>query len=167
MTVTPDGIETALLRLSRVQLVQYVPGAADEWLKALESLPWLGDDGLAWCVDHFIREGVPAGRLWLRPSDIRDLAKTKRQRVPAHLQCEKHPDEYEWNCSQCPRQIGAADPAVRENVRQLAARLRLEARARDEERAAALQAQADAAARHRAEQLEKKRQIQALKEKTP
>lgn len=167
MTVTPDGVDTALLRLSRVQLVQYVPGAADEWHKALASLPWLNDDGLAWCVDHFIREGVPAGRFWLRPSDIRDLAKTKRQRVPAHLQCEHHHDEYEWNCTQCPKRIESADPAVREGVRQLAARLRLEARAREDERATALQAQADAAARRRAEQLEKKRQIQALKEKTP
>lgn len=164
MTVTSDGVDTALLRLSRVQLVQYVEGASAEWLKALERLSWLNDDGLEWCVDHFIREGIPSGRFWLRPSDVRELAITKRQRVPYHLECRDHPGQYAYECRDCKRLLEAAPPstAVIEQAKALAQKAKLESRARDRERANALQQRADEAARRAAEKLEKKRQIEAL-----
>lgn len=165
MTVTQDGVDTALLRLSRVQMVQLVDGASDEWFKALERLSWLNDDGLEWCVDHFIAEGIPTGRFWLRPSDIRDLAVSKRRRIPYHLECRTHPGQYAYECRDCKRLLEAAPPssAVIEKARELAKRAKFEARARDRERVEALQQRADEAARRAAEKLEKKRQIEALK----
>ncbi len=165
MTVTQDGVDTALLRLSRVQMVQLVDGASDEWFKALERLSWLNDDGLEWCVDHFIAEGIPTGRFWLRPSDIRDLAVSKRRRIPYHLECRTHPGQYAYECRDCKRLLEAAPPssAVIEQARELAKRAKFEARARDRERVEALQQRADEAARRAAEKLEKKRQIEALK----
>lgn len=165
MTVTQDGVDTALLRLSRVQMVQLVDGASDEWFKALERLPWLNDDGLEWCIDHFISEGVPSDRFWLRPSDVRDLAVSKRKRIPYHLECRNHPGHYAYECRDCKRVLEAARPSPRviEEVRALARKAKLETRARDRERAATLQRRADESARRAAEKLEKKRQIEALK----
>lgn len=164
MTVTQDGVDTALLRLSRVQMVQLVDGASDEWFKALERLSWLNDDGLEWCVDYFIREGIPGTRFWLRPSDVRELAVTKRQRVPYHLECRDHPGQYAYECRDCKRLLEAAPPstAVIEQAKALAQKAKLESRARDRERADALQQRADDAARRAVEKLEKKRQIEAL-----
>ncbi|MGP5376352.1 hypothetical protein ACTXMZ_15580 [Brachybacterium alimentarium] len=163
MTITANGIDTALLRLSRVQLVQYVEGASAEWLKALGALPWLNDDGLEWCVDYFIREGIPGGRYWLRPSDVRDLALSKRRSIPYHLECRDHPGQYAYECRDCKLQIEACPPSpkVIEEAKALARKAQIDARSRDRERAEALQARADAAARRAAEKLEKKRQIAA------
>ncbi|MGP5050183.1 hypothetical protein ACTXI9_01615 [Brachybacterium alimentarium] len=162
MTVTQDGVDTALLRLSRVQMVQLVDGASDEWFKALERLSWLNDDGLEWCVDYFIREGVPGTRFWLRPSDVRDLAVTKRQRIPYHLECRDHPGQYAYECRDCKLQIAPPRTEVVEQVKALARQAKLDTRARDRERADALKRRADEAARRAAEKLEKKRQIEAL-----
>lgn len=163
MTVTSSAVEAALLRLSRVQMVQYVEGAAGEWSKALVSLPWLNDDGLEWCVDHFIREGIPSSRFWLRPSDVRELAIKKRQRIPYHLECRDHPGQYAYECRDCKRQIEPPRTEVIEEVKALARKAQLDARSRDRELADALQQRADDAARRAAEKLEKKRQIEALK----
>lgn len=165
MTVTQDGVDTALLRLSRVQMVQLVDGASDEWFKALTRLPWLHDDGLAWCVDHFISEGIPGNRFWLRPSDVRDLAVSKRRRIPYHLECRDHSGQYAYECRDCKRLLEARPPTpeVIEEAKALARKAKLETRARDRERAAALQERADESARRAAEKLEKKRQIEALK----
>lgn len=167
MTVTQDGVDKALLRLSRVQMVQLVDGASDEWFRALARLSWLGDDGLDWCVDHFISEGIPGGRFWLRPSDVRDLAVSKRRRIPYHLECRDHPGQYAYECRDCKRLLEASPPSnsVIEEAKALAQKAKFASRARERERVEELQRRADESARRAAEKLEKKRQIEALKER--
>ena len=164
MTITPDGTDHALLRLSRVGLAQIVTGTTDEWWTALSDLPWLTDAGLDWCITQIIRTGPPAGRFHVRPSDIRDLATSRRRTIPHHLQCPDHPDQYAYECSRCPKRITDSTQAIRARdlARQLARQARIDSRTRDRERADALQARADDAARRAAEKLEKKRQLDAL-----
>lgn len=165
MTVTQDGVDTALLRLSRVQMVQLVDGASDEWFKALVKLSWLNDRGLEWCVDYLIREGLDSDRFWVRPSDIRDLAQAKSKRIPRHLECRTHPGQYAYECRDCKRLLAASPPSnsVIEEAKALAQKAKLAARARERERVEELQRRADESARRAAEKLEKKRQIEALK----
>lgn len=163
-SMTIDDTEKLLLGLNRAGLVDAKTGAADAWHDALADLPVTA----VWdAMRHFNRDGVPDGRLFLRASDIRKWVTANTDRIPKHLQCPKHPDEHEWNCPHCPRQIGAANPDVMAQVRELAQQAQLDTKARDRERAAALQRRADESAERVRLKLEKQRQLDAYNAQQP
>lgn len=161
-SMTIDDTEKLLLGLNRAGLIDAKVGAPEAWHDALADLPVTA----VWdAMRHFNREGVPGGRLFLRASDIRQwvLARARATGVPRHLQCEVdgHGDQYAYRCGKCPKAIERAAPDVMARVRQLAEQAQIDGKARDAERAAALQRRADESAERVRLKLEKQRQLDA------
>lgn len=151
--------ETARLLTAAAAFTPSIPAdderAVNAWHSVIGDLPFIPASR---AVQAYYRESS-----WpITPAEI--VKRAKAMQPPAiakHLQCPKHPDEHEWNCPHCPRQIGAANPDVMAQVRELAQQAQLDTKARNRERAAALQRKADDAARRAAEKLERKRQKDA------
>ena len=135
------------------------PRVVNAWHAVIGDLPYVA-------ASHAVRDYYRTESWPITPAQIVSRVEAaeraaRARTVPAHLACEKHPDEYDHDCRHCPRQIGAAHPDVMARVRQLAEQAALEAKSRDAQRVADLQQRADDAARRAAEKLERKRQLEA------
>lgn len=155
-------------RLQAAGLVWPGEGTVDEWARQLAD----ADPQAAWdaCTEVIATTTKPPVTIAaMRSAIAAQVAARDRvaRTVPAHLACEKHPDEYDYDCPHCPRQIGAAHPDVMARVRQLAEQAALEAKSRDAQRVADLKRKADDAARRAAEKLEKQRQLEAYHDTQP
>lgn len=115
--------------------------------------------------DHYRRSSYP-----ITPADIVngvEAINARSRQVPHHLRCMDHPD-LDMIAQHCPhcrrltadghRMISPPDSGVIEMVRQIARKAKLETRARERERAAALQARADEAYQRRITAAERDRQ---------
>lgn len=121
--------------------------------------------------DHYRRSSYP-----ITPADIVkgvEAINARSRQVPHHLRCLDHPD-LDMLAQHCPhcrrltanghRLIGSVDTKLIDGVRELARKAKLEARARDREKADALQARADEAYLRRITAAERDRQKAAYME---
>lgn len=135
------------------------PRVVNAWHAVIGDLPYVA-------ASHAVRDYYRTESWPITPAQIVGRVEAaeraaRARTIPAHLACETHPDEYDYECRHCPRQIGSAHPDVMALVRQLAEQAALEAKSRDAQRVADLKRKADDAARRAAEKLERKRQLEA------
>lgn len=163
-TLTPDDLEKLLFHADRIGLVSYVSGMTPGWMPAMRGITYT--EAIE-AFTHFRDNGPPGTALFIRPHDVRKRVLSKRSPIPYHLECRDHPGQYAYECRDCKRQIEASPPSAKviEDVKALARKAHINARTRDADRAAALQARADESARRAQEKLEKRRQLAAYRAK--
>lgn len=161
-TLTPDDLEKLLFHADRIGLVSYVSGMTPGWMPAMRGITYTE---AVEAFAHFRDNGPPGTALFIRPHDVRKRVLSKRSPIPYHLECQDHPGQYAYECRDCKRMIEPPSTKVIEDVKALARKAHINARTRDQDRAAALQARADESARRAAEKLEKRRQLAAYRSK--
>lgn len=157
--------QTARLLAAAAAFTPSIPADDDRAVTAWHAI--IGDldyGAAARAVQAYYRDN----RYPITPADIvHGVKRAQTPTVPHHLRCPDHPDRdtLAQHCDTC-RRIGpdgrrlieASNPGLIARVRAIAKQAQLDTRARDRERAAALQARADDAYHRRVTAAEKARQ---------